>query len=102
MFRARGIVRLGLCVATVMLLKAAESGYTQDYCGNRGSGSGYGRDTSKGRFFGYRPGCGWGFHGEPAETEGPRLKRYVDATGRWTGDGVDTMATNPPPWKRCR
>jgi hypothetical protein len=33
----------------------------------------------------------------PAYGADGQLKRFFDATGRWTGDGYDSMSTAPPP-----
>lgn len=35
------------------------------------------------------------FPSPASEPSAPRLKRFYDSTGRWTGDGVDTMSSAP-------
>lgn len=86
MFRNYRRIGIGLTLA-VMLIGSSDRAWSRDFrCGRLQFG-----------------GCGLGVlvrspngsTGQQACTTTGQPKRYYDSTGRWTGDGVDTMATGP-------
>lgn len=84
MLRKHAVKSFALIAAAQMLLSVCSIGSAREYCGGRG-------------LFGQRGGSGHGlglFKKDPPSPY-PQPKRYYDSTGRWTGDGVDTMSTAP-------
>ena len=86
---------MGLLAAAAMLLGNSGITRAQDNCSNRGYFNGYGRGTGAAGYNGYRTGHCWGLFKKDPCIPGKPI-RYFDSTGRWTGDGGDTMATPKP------
>ena len=92
MFRRRKRVVVGLSLAAVGLLSIPGIARAQQHCGRAQQLYG-----NRGIFDRCRCGIGNAYRGPYASGSGNNPwgsgNRFYDSTGRWTGDGVDTMAT---------
>lgn len=90
--RKQTFAALSFFAAAAILFGNSGISQAQDNCSSRGYFNGYGRGTGASGNYAHRTIHGWGlFKKDPCIPGQPT--RYFDSTGRWTGDGVDTMAT---------
>lgn len=86
--------------ASLVMLVAVSLSCAEGFGFDRHYGNGHSRGLFR-AFNGQNSGHGWWGPAARPESVIPQPKRFYDSTGRWTGDGVDTMASNPPAWRRC-
>jgi hypothetical protein len=91
-------IALAVLASTITLLGSADSASAGIFFGNRSNTTTHQWASRHGTWTFSFPA---GYSGNQTYDPNHPPKRYFDSTGRWTGDGVDSMATTPRT-SRCR